>query len=235
MTLFSLKHLMWMTASLLFGVACILFARVPPESRLHKIFCRSLFWIVLVNEIAWSLFRHFYLHVPLRENLPLHQSDLTFFNLLLGVATKKRIFCDVAYFVGIPGAFLGILLPHIEETGMFLNASIARYYLTHGAMFGVGFYLTFGIKYYPPFLSVFKTFAVILVFWLLLIPINQFLGTNYFYVMHPAHSAPRFFHEIPLSAYRAGFLAFLLSAMGVLRIPFWFLDAPAKSQCAKLA
>ena len=83
----------------------------------HRIFRITLFLVVLINEGAWFIHRHFTAGMQLAENLSLHLCDLSVFALFAGLATDRRFFAEWAYFPGLVGALLAVVFPAVSETG----------------------------------------------------------------------------------------------------------------------
>lgn len=176
--------------------------------------------VVFLNELLWTLFRHFSLHVPVRENLPLHLCDLSFFILLLGLVRPTDRLADLAYFLGVPGALLAMFFPSIPETGAVGALAVFRFYLTHGAIFLTGFYLTFGRSYFPPYRSALISFVVLHLYALLLFPVNMALRTNYLYLFAIPDSVPASIRSLPHWGYIATSSIFFFAIFSLLWLAF---------------
>ena len=187
MELLSARHLFWIGVSALFVIGCINMRRLPRASRWHSAFRISLFVLILVNELSWFCYRHFFADLPLSRNLPLHLCDLSVFVMFAALATGKRLFAELSYYPGVVGALLAVCLPAISEAGSIRLIAEIRYFLTHIALVGVGFYLTFGCHYKPPVRAVFRSYLAILIYAMAITPLNLYLGTNYFFTL----SAPK--------------------------------------------
>ena len=187
MELLSARHLFWISVAVLFVIGCISMRRLPRASRWHSAFRISLFVLILVNELSWFGYRHFSADLPLSRNLPLHLCDLSVFVMFAALATGKRLFAELSYYPGVVGALLAVCLPAISEAGSIRLIAEIRYFLTHIALVGVGFYLTFGCHYKPPVRAVFRSYLAILLYALAITPFNLYFGTNYFFTI----SAPK--------------------------------------------
>ncbi|NKB72428.1 MAG: TIGR02206 family membrane protein [Candidatus Latescibacteria bacterium] len=187
MELFSVHHLAWLGVAALFVAGCIYMRRWPVDSRWHRTFRAALFILLLLSESSWALYRHFGAQVPLVKNLPLHLCDLSVFSLLLGLATGRRLFAELSYYAGGVGALLALCQPSISETGAIRVVAEFRYFLTHIILVGGGFYLTFGRRYRPGAGAILRSYLAILLYALLVTPLNLALGSNYFYTL----AAPR--------------------------------------------
>ena len=127
----------------------------------HRTFRIALFIGVLINEGAWFAYRHFTVGMRLAENLPFHLCGLSVFALLAGLATNQRFFAAWAYFPGVVGALLAVVFPAVSETGAIRPIAEARYFITHIALVGAGFYLTFGRGYHPEAQAILRIYTAI--------------------------------------------------------------------------
>ena len=213
----SLPHIAWLAATAAFVIGCICMAHMSIQS--HRTFRIALFVGVLINEGAWFAYRHFTVGMRLAENLPLHLCDLSVFALLAGLATNQRFFAEWAYFPGVVGALLAVIFPAVSETGAIRPIAEARYFITHIALVGVGFYLTFGRAYHPEARAILRIYAAIVGYAILVTPLNLYLNTNYFYTLS-APAEVRFIHAFPHWFFLGAVSATFLAAFGLLYLPF---------------
>lgn len=125
------------------------FRRLNKDSRAHLIFRLTVIALVTINEIWWFFFAHYHLGAPAKELLPLHLCNLSFFVLIGGLAAHKKLLCDFAYYIGVPGLALAIFFLNIQETPPYQFISSFRYFFSHATIIATGFYLTIGIRYRP--------------------------------------------------------------------------------------
>jgi hypothetical integral membrane protein (TIGR02206 family) len=230
MELLSARHLFWIGVAALFVIGCINMRRLPRASRWHSAFRISLFVLILVNELSWFCYRHFSADLPLSRNLPLHLCDLSVFVMFAALATGKRLFAELSYYPGVVGALLAVCLPAISETGSIRLIAEIRYFLTHIALVGVGFYLTFGCHYKPPVRAVFRSYLAILIYALAITPLNLYLGTNYFFTL----SAPKeiaFALEYPHWLFVVVVSSIFLIVFCLMHLPF--VEAQKRRRCAR--
>ncbi|MBT6146941.1 MAG: TIGR02206 family membrane protein [Gemmatimonadetes bacterium] len=187
MELLSTRHLFWLGVTVLFVVGCINMRRLPLTCRGHKLFKVSVFSLVLVSEFCWFGYRHIVADVALVRNLPLHLCDISVFVMFVALATDSRRFAELSYFPGVVGALLAVCLPAISESGAIRTIAEIRYFVTHIALVGIGFYFTFGRHYRPPVRAVLRSYAAVHVYAVVITPLNLLLGTNYFFTL----SAPK--------------------------------------------
>lgn len=183
MPLFSIYHIFWLALTLFFVVACIQMRLLPLDSKGHRLLRTSLFVLLLSNESGWFYYRYAAAGIPFVENLPLHLCDLAVLILLTALATGRRLFAEMSYYVGFVAATLAIVFPAISETGDIVPIAIVRYFVTHIVLAGGGFYFTFGRGHRPNRSAVFRSYAFILVWAVMVTPINIALGTNYFFTL----------------------------------------------------
>ncbi len=117
------------------------------------------------------------------------------------------------------GALLAVCLPAISETGPIRPIAEIRYFLTHIALVGVGFYLSFGCNYHPPVRAVVRSYLAIHIYALAITPLNLYLGTNYFFTL----SAPKeiaFALEYPHWLFLVVVSSIFLTMFGLMHLPF---------------
>ena len=218
MTLFSAQYLPWLGPTILFVVACIWMRRFPLDSSWHRAVRVSLFCVVLLNESAWFLYRHVAAEVPLIDNLPLHLCDISVFVMLLTLATGGRRLAEFSYYAGVTGALLAVCVPAIAESGEIRPIAEIRYFITHIALVGTGFYFTFGRRYYASSGAVLRSYLAVHLYALLITPVNLYLGTNYFFTI----SAPKVdvLQQFPHWLLLAVASALFLISFTLLHLPF---------------
>ena len=109
--------------------------------------------------------------------------------------------------------------PAVSETGAIRPIAEARYFITHIALVGVGFYLTFGRGYHPEAQAILRIYAAIVGYAILVTPLNLYLNTNYFYTLS-APAEVRFVHAFPHWFFLGAVSATFLAAFGLLHLPF---------------
>ena len=221
MTPLSAQHLLWLSLTVLFVVGCIGMSRFPPDSRWHGVVRASLFIIVLLNESGWFLYRHVVAGVALVDNLPLHLCDISVIVMLLTLATGRKQLAQLSYFAGVAGALMAVCVPAISESGSIRLVAEIRYFVTHIALVGVGFYFTFGRRYYPGSRAVVRSYLAVLLYALLITPINLYLGTNYFFTV----STPNvnFLQQYPHWLFLAVASLIFLVSFTAMHLPFLWL------------
>lgn len=215
----SARHLLWLGVTVAFVAACICMRRFELTSRVHTVFRAALFVLVFLNEAAWFSYRHFVVELSLIKNLPLHLCDISVFVLLAALVTANRRLAEISYFPGVAGALLAVIVPAISETGAIRTIAEARYFVTHIALVGGGFYLTFGRRYRPPARAIWRSYLAVHVYALLITPINWLLGTNYFFTISPPKQVA-FLQQFPQLVFAAGVSATFLALFSLMYVPF---------------
>tara|TARA_Y100001960_G_C14631747_1_gene806151 strand:+ start:337 stop:1056 length:720 start_codon:yes stop_codon:yes gene_type:complete len=221
MTVFSPQHLVWLGVTILFVAGCVGMRRIPLDSRGHRTLRISLFGGVLLNESWWFVYRCTVGGVAVVDNLPLHLCDISAFVMLITLASGNRRLAELSYYAGVTGALLAVAIPAVSETGSIRNIAIARYFVTHIALVGVGFYFTFGRGYHPRFGAVVRSYLCVHLYALVITPVNLLLGTNYFFTL----SAPNveFFHHCPHWIFLMVTSMAFLTSFVVMHLPFVWL------------
>ncbi|MEE2658845.1 MAG: TIGR02206 family membrane protein [Candidatus Latescibacterota bacterium] len=217
MELFSGCHLFWLGVTAVFVAGCVQAHRL--SARGHARFRAAFFSVVLVNELAWFCYRHFVAGIPLVGNLPLHLCDISVFTLLAGLVTGRRLFVEWAYYPGVVGALLAVCFPAISESGAIRVVAEIRYFLTHVALVGAGFYFTFGCGYRPSTLANLRSYLAIHVYAMAITPVNLLLGTNYFFTLS-APKALAFAHAYPHWLFLAAVSLIFLCVFSLMHLPF---------------
>ena len=219
MKLFTSYHFFWLGLTALFVVGCINMKRLPPDSRWHRVLRTALFTLILISESSWFCYRHFVTQIPLVQNLPLHLCDLAVFTMLFALVTGQRLFGELSYYAGVVGALLALFFPTIAETGDIRLIAEVRYFLTHIALVGGGFYLTLGRRFHPNIGAVLRSYLFIHLYALLVTPLNLSLGTNYFFTL----SAPEqlgWIYQQPHWLFFVVVSLIFLAAFSVMHLPF---------------
>ena len=219
MKLFSLSHLLWITVSALFVAGCFNMKHVQKTSLWHQFLRTGLFVLVACNESAWFLYRHMVFERPVVKNLPLHLCDLSVFIMLFTLVTGRKRLAELSYYMGAVGALLAVCFPAISETGSIRLIAEIRYFITHIALVGVGVYFTFGRGYHPELGAIFRSFGFILLYALLVTPLNLMLDTNYFFTL-AAPAQLGFIHQYPHWLFLAVTSLIFLCAFALLHLPF---------------
>ncbi len=219
MELFSLHHFFWLGLTVLSVIGCISMRRFSLESRWHRCLRITFFALLIINESSWFCYRHVVEQIPLVRNLPLHLCDLSVFIMLFVLVTGSKLFADLSYYMGVVGALLAVSFPSIDETGAIRTIAEIRYFLTHIVLVGGGFYFTFGQRYYPKIGALIRNFLFILLYALLVTPLNLSLETNYFFTISAPNQlgwAHQYSHWVFLTVVSLIFL-FIFSLM---HLPF---------------
>jgi len=181
--LFSTAHLTFIVILIGLSYLSIQLKKFSPNSSIHLFFRFSLLSILVTNEISWFVFRHTWLNVPLKDNLPLHLCDFSFFMVIIGLLLpQKKIASQLCYYIGVSGSLFAILLPDISETDSLQTIAVMRYFITHMGIFIVGLYLTFGRNFKPNSKAPLQSFVVLLLYTGFIGIMNHLLGTNYMFL-----------------------------------------------------
>ena len=217
---FQLAHFLYLAAAFILATIYFIPHRKKFSFKTHQILRLSLFWVLLINETWWFLFRHFFLKVPIQNNLPLHLCDVAVFMTLFAVYFKKNILYEMTYYISFSSGLLAIIFPNISESGAVAYIAQLRYFVTHTSILVSGIYFTFGIGYFPTYKSLLRCFGLIHLFGLLVVLPNLWLGTNYFYVMHrPAN--PSFLPPLSFPIYQIAFSGVYVIVFHLMQIPLW--------------
>lgn len=140
------------------------------------VFCnQALYWVLAWKDGIFSL----------AQSLPLHMCSLSQIGLLLGLTFKYKKVCLMLLFWGPIGGFLALLIPYFDQGIIY----VLQYYIAHSLVAIVPVYLFQNkeiklSKNYTWKVMGISNLIVIAIFF-----INNFLGSNYWYVNHipPVH------------------------------------------------
>jgi hypothetical integral membrane protein (TIGR02206 family) len=174
---FSTQHLIVILSFALFGFLLIQFAKRQRMS--NQILIGNIFAISIAFSIILGVFIKLYKgDFDIQKDLPLHLCS--FLGLLLPFFsfTRKFLLYEVLLFLIFAGTSQAILTPDEKN---YNNYPFYRYWFMHTGLVIFMFYATIIYKMKPTIKSVFKAFAGMQIYMLLMFTLNYFLGSNYFF------------------------------------------------------
>lgn len=119
--------------------------------------------------------------------LPLHLCDITAFLCGFALITRKPLLCELSYFWGLAGTMQGLLTPDIVHE--FPNPAYLSFFIQHGVIVITAFVLPLGLGWRPRPKSARRTYLCLLLYALLIFPINYVLGSNFGFIMEKPDGA----------------------------------------------
>ncbi len=213
-------------AALVFGLLILSLAvstqRRAPGSRLAKGF---FVFILLANVL--SVFHtsgsHFFSGrtSDLNYLLPLHLCDLTSLIATVALITRKPLFCELTYYLGLGGTLQGLITPNLHSD--FPHPTYFAFFQLHLFVVIAALYLPLALGWRPrrPLLkTTSRVFFIICGYLLVIYTVNSFLGTNYAFVIHKPANPSLYDHLGPHPWYILSVLGLVIVALTILSLPF---------------
>jgi hypothetical integral membrane protein (TIGR02206 family) len=149
----------------------------------QKILARILGFFLLSFYPIYQIYYIFVLKTwQTQVHLQLHLSNFIILFLALSLLFKNRIFFVIAFFWALAGGFSSVLFPDLKDG--FPSINFLFFWISHSILLFLVFFLKnyrkeFLIKYQDTWLA----FLAILVYVLVMFPVNQLLDSNYGYLM----------------------------------------------------
>lgn len=138
--------------------------------------CSYLFWVIAVGR--WHL----------KTSLPLELCEITLILCIIMLVGKSYRLFEVAYFWGLIGSTLALLFPNLHVT--YHHFAFWAFMLTHALnLFSLVFMISIE-KYQPTGKSIGISFMVTNIYMLLMLAINHFLGSHYYFYYLFSKPAP---------------------------------------------
>lgn len=134
-------------------------------------------WYNAVGQFSWGY------------TLPLHLCSLMCIILPIMTITRSRLLMEYSYAMGLAPAFMTLLTPDVYFYPSFSFIYIQSI-LVHGIICFIPIFMVLGMGFRPDIKSLPKTIAMLMVFALMVIPINIATNGNYFFLRYPAPGSP---------------------------------------------
>ena len=182
----SMEHLFPVGVAILYFIILIKYAKQKPVEVQSKMIHYVSITICL-SVISFHLIKIVNGNYNFSEDLPLYLCS--FLGLIIPVFTYYRKFWmfEILVFWVIAGTLQGVVTPDISEG--FPSFDYFRYWIVHLGLLGVIAYAIVVFKMKPKLKSVFKSFAFLQIYLLLMILLNDTMGSNYMYLNHKPKSA----------------------------------------------
>ena len=213
---FGSQHLVTVLVIVAAMVAIPFVVRKSNSEQTVRVAALALAIMLLTFKIGEPLFRLFS-GESWQALLPLQLCDIGAFITGLVLLKQNMLLFELAYFWGLGGGIQAVLTPDLE-TG-FPSSDFMFYFITHGlCMVGV-IYAIVLFNYRPVLKSIWRAFLAMLVYAVLIIPVNWILGTNYLYLMQKPQKAS-------LIDYLGDWPWYILSLVGVAIMIFFIYYSP---------
>lgn len=207
-SLLSVEHLALLT--LIFSLAGLLVVR-PHVTFRYELFIRTSLIITIVVQqfllYSWYIAHHAFDPV---DAFPLYPCRITtLFVLFLLIKWNTKLF-HFTFYWGIVGAFLALLSPDTSGLG-FPNVMFIQFFLGHAALLIGTVFLAVIHDYKPNQVHLFKTYQYSAIYFLSILFINEWLGSNYAYLRTPPPTP--FLSGIPAYPYHVPLLVIVMFSL----------------------
>jgi hypothetical integral membrane protein (TIGR02206 family) len=185
---FSSTHLSWLFLVMVFMALFSIYYRRLDEIRRRKVM-KALAITILLLEVARAIWAISIGHYELDRMLPLHLCGLMIFVELMAVFTKKRIFKELAYCLGLPGSFMALVTP--EPSGYpLLSFQYLQSIVIHTLIALVPFLWVFADGFRPNIRYLPACFMWLCSFTAVAAGVNLILGSNYMFICQAPGQTP---------------------------------------------
>ena len=141
--------------------------------------------LVLVMTITNHLILIFTDSWELVNNLPFHLCSISaLVCCFIGFVKQKQLLFEFLFYAGIIGGSLSLLTPQITMYKE-INFFYIMFYFKHASIIVIPFYMRYAMQMNLSKRSWLKIFGLINLILIFIIPLNSFIGSNYFYVSTP--------------------------------------------------
>jgi len=182
-----IQHVLVVLFFLFAGMVLIRYARGRDKPTQNRLFF-YLAWLVSSSIIVWTLLKWWIGPFDIKEDLPLHLCN--FLALILPVFAIYRRFWmyEILVFWILAGTTQAILTPDLSEG--FPHVNFFKYWLEHAGLVVFIIYATLIYDMRPTVKSIFKSFGAIQIYFIAMIVVNAFLGSNYLFISRkPDHAS----------------------------------------------
>lgn len=146
------------------------------QERIGTLFAISL----SITVIIWSLTKIYLGTFILQTDLPLNLCNIVAIMAPILTYTKKKIYYEIFFFWVFAGTLQGVITPTLEHG--FPHFDFFKYWFIHAGLIVFMLYITFIYNFEPTFKSVLKSFYGIQVYLVIMLIVNHFIGSNYFFL-----------------------------------------------------
>lgn len=223
--LFNNVHLITLLLIALLNLFLLRFRAAPEATRRNLRFGMTA--ILWANEISWHIWHIYWGQWTLQTMLPLHLCSVLVWVGGIGLVTKNYPIYELLYFMGISGALQALLTPDVGIYG-FPHYRYFQTFISHGLILTSAIYMTTVEGLRPTGKSIWRVFAGMNVYMLIVFVINQIIHSNYLFIAHKPETAS-ILDALPAWPYYIFYIEVigLLSCL-ILYLPFALRDWRAK-------
>ncbi len=226
--LFGTAHLIALALVALVNVALLTIRKHAGETARRNI-RYGLAILLVINEIAWHLWKWSIGEWTVQTMLPLHLCSVLVWLSAYMLITKNHAIYEFAYLLGIAGALQALLTPDAGIYG-FPHFRFFQTMLSHGAIVTAALYMTIVEGFRPTWASVRRVLVGSYLYALHVWVINDLIGSNYLYLARKPETASLLDVLPPWPGYIPIIIALALAFILLFYLPFAIKDARRKTQ-----
>lgn len=220
--LFGTSHWMVFLFGFIFTVVAVVSHRKNPQSKV----ARTTFFILVITNLT-AIFHtsgsHFFSgsKQELEYILPLHLCDFAAIVAAAALLTRKPIFYELTYYLGLGGTLQGLLTPNLHYD--FPHPTFFSFFQLHLFVVIAALFVPLGLGWKPrrPLLKTMsRTFLIICAYLITIYGCNYVLGTNYAFLMQKPENASLYDHLGPHPWYILSVLGLVIVMLILLTLPF---------------
>jgi hypothetical integral membrane protein (TIGR02206 family) len=170
--------------------------------------------------IIWSLTKIYLGTFNIQTDLPLNLCNLVALAAPILTVTKKKIYFELFFFWVMAGTLQAVFTPSLEHS--FPHYDYFKYWHVHAGLVIFILYITVIYNYRPTFKSVLRSFYGIQIYLVLMLFINYYLGSNYFFLNAKPNSGSLldYFGDWPNYIFVAELI--MIPFFSLFYLPFYF-------------
>ena len=224
--IFGTAHLAGLVIAAALAVGLPLFAKRKLTLKQQDKTGTFLGWAVAFAYVSWFLLELAAGTFDLKLHLPFHLCRTANLFLPLVMIWKNYRAYEILYFWGLCAMFQSSFTPDIQAG--FPHYHFIRFWLAHNLMVVAIVYATVVYGMRPTWQSLWRSFAALLIFTVITIPINLLLEANYFWILGKPTTASLLDYFGPWPWYLISTAVFALLHFYLVYLPFQLKDKGAR-------
>lgn len=218
----SLEHLITVILFAIAGYVLIYYSKnyltKSQQEKIASIFAFSL----SITIIVWSSIKIYLNDFNPQTDLPLNLCNLVSLFAPILTISRKKIYFELFFFWVMAGTLQAVFTPSLEHS--FPHYDFFKYWHVHAGLVVFILYITIVYNYRPTFKSVLRSFYGIQIYLVIMLVINHFLGSNYFFLNEKPvkGSMLDWFGDWPNYIFVAELI--MIPFFSIFYLPFYFLN-----------
>ncbi len=185
--MFGIQHGLALLFFAFVGYLLISRAKRWPKHKQVKLGILMAFFLSLTL-ITWTSLKIYINGFNVKEDLPLHLCNIISLLLPLFAIYRKQWVYEILLFWILAGTSQAMITPDLVNG--FPHYHFLKYWIVHAGLVIFIMYVTFVFGMRPTVKSIFKSFLALQGYFLLMLFINKWLGSNYLFISHkPEHGS----------------------------------------------